>query len=157
MAGRGPAPKPADKRRRRNASVDATSLSSDGALRGSPLPRSGWVMRLDGEPMDLPWPEATKTWWLNWRRSPQAKAFTASDWDVLLETAVLHARFWSGDHSVASELRLRVAKFGATVEDRARLKMEIEHQDDAPASTETLSDVPDLTDYRRRYAAGSSE
>jgi hypothetical protein len=113
------------------------------------------MMRLDGESAEMPWPEATKTWWLNWRKSPQAAAFAASDWDVLLETAVLHARFWTGDHAVASELRLRVSKFGATLEDRARLKMEIDQGDDAPASTTSDPAVPDLTDYRRRYAAGN--
>jgi hypothetical protein len=114
------------------------------------------MMRLDGESAEMPWPEATKSWWLNWRKSPQAISFAASDWDFLLETAVLHAKFWSGDHSVAAELRLRAAKFGATVEDRLRLKMEIEQdQGDAPASTPADPTVPDLTDYRRRYAAGS--
>jgi hypothetical protein len=103
----------------------------------------------------MAWPEPTKAWWLNWRKSAQAQTFSPSDWDFLLETAVLHARFWSGDHSVAGELRLRVAKFGATPEDRLRLKMDIE-SDESPAAKPAKPDgVSDISDYRRRLAAGS--
>lgn len=155
MSGRGPAPKPADKRHRRNAS-GTTSLVPDGILRGSPLPRSGYSLRIDGEKLDFSWPDQTKAWWLNWRRSAMAQTFSASDWDFLLETAVLHAAFWDGDRSVAPELRLRVAKFGATPEDRLRLKLTIES--DEPAEGPEISDspgVPQMSDYRRRLAAGS--
>ena len=54
-----------------------------------------------------------------------ASKFTETDWAFLLDTAVLHAEFWLGDRKMAPELRLRVAKFGGTLEDRARLKFEI--------------------------------
>jgi hypothetical protein len=60
-------------------------------------------------------------------------AFTATDWSELMDTTVLHAQFWSGDTKVAPELRLRVAKFGATAEDRARLRITFAHADDADA------------------------
>ncbi|MEU7096065.1 hypothetical protein [Kitasatospora aureofaciens] len=83
-----------------------------------------------------------------------AQTFTPADWDFLLETAVLHAAFWDGDRTVASELRLRVAKFGATPEDRLRLKLEIEADDQGDTVAES-SDVPDIADYRRKFAAGS--
>jgi hypothetical protein len=86
-----------------------------------------------------------------------AQTFTPADWDFLLETAVLHALFWDGDRSVASELRLRVAKFGATPEDRLRLKLEIyqdQDQGDAAEPAAESSSVPDISDYRRRFAAG---
>ena len=59
-----------------------------------------------------------------WGESAQAAHFTATDWEFLLETALLHARFWGGEASLAGELRLRVAKFGATPEDRQRLRYE---------------------------------
>lgn len=52
-----------------------------------------------------------------------------------MDTALLHAELWSGNGAVASELRLRVAKFGATPEDRARLRMSIE--DPKPAARAT--------------------
>jgi hypothetical protein len=43
--------------------------------------------------------------------------------DYLLDTAVLHAEFWLGDRSVEASPRLWVAKFGATPEDRQRLRL----------------------------------
>lgn len=106
MAGRGFAPKNAD------AELEVTA---DGKARGPSLPKLA----------DRDWPAPTKAWWGNWRKSAQAQTFQPTDWDFLLDTAMLHAKFHEGDASVAGELRLRVAKFGATVEDRARLKMAI--------------------------------
>lgn len=133
MAGQGPAPKDPDKRARRNAVPGTQDLAPDGELRGFPLPRKGFsttskVKTPDGWTSlreDHEWPDETRRWWLNWRKSAQAQTFTDSDWDFLLETALLHAQFWLGDNSVASELRLRVAKFGATPEDRARLRIRV--------------------------------
>lgn len=112
MAGSGPAPKSAGKRRRRNVDpVPVTKLEQPTQSRGPDLPPG-------------PWHGQTIQWWENWRGSPQAASFLATDWDVLLETALLHTMFWAGNEKVAGELRLRVAKFGATVEDRARLRMQ---------------------------------
>ena len=114
MAGRGPAPKPAGERRRRNpVAVVESVVVPDAVLRGRELP---------GE---FAWCSQTHKWWDTWRGSAQAQAFTDSDWDFLLDTALLHHLFWEGDRSVAAELRLRVAKFGATPEDRARLRMSV--------------------------------
>lgn len=123
MAGRGPAPKPASERVRRNVDPSPTiELGADDVLRGPDLPDDLWDPIRD-EP--LRWPSLTRRWWENWRRSAQAQTFTATDWDFLTETALLHRRFANGDASVAAELRLRVAKFGATPEDRARLRLAI--------------------------------
>lgn len=113
MAGRGPAPKPSDQVRRRNERAPMTVLTVDGKEYGPDLPDTH------------EWPAATLAWWETWRKSAQAQKFTDTDWAFLLDTAVLHADFWLGDRSVAAELRLRAAKFGATPEDRARLKLEV--------------------------------
>lgn len=113
MAGRGPAPKNPDERRRRNAAPAVTVVSADGQEHGPELPES------------FEWPPQTVAWWKTWRMSPQAQKFTDTDWSFLLDTAVLHAEFWLGNRALASELRLRAAKFGATPEDRARLKIEV--------------------------------
>lgn len=78
------------------------------------------------------WPGATRRWWDTWRRSPMAQTFTDTDWDFLMDTALLHAELWAGNGAVASELRLRVAKFGATPEDRARLRLQIAEPDAKP-------------------------
>ena len=121
MAGRGPAPKDPSERRRRNADpVPTTVLKPSTELCGPSLPES------------VDWPDATLSWWETWRRSPQAATFTDTDWSFLLDTAMLHMAFWAGDTKAAAELRLRVAKFGATPEDRARLRMEVA----SPAETE---------------------
>lgn len=59
-----------------------------------------------------------------WGRSAQAETFTATDWSFLLDTALMHHAMWSkGQWTLAAEVRLRVAKYGATPEDRARLRM----------------------------------
>lgn len=77
------------------------------------------------------WPTATKRWWEMWSRSPLTKDFTENDWSELLDTALVHARHWSGDPKAAAELRIRAAKFGATPEDRARLKIVFAAADEA--------------------------
>lgn len=124
MAGRGPAPKDPAKRRRRNAApVPTTVVVDDGQVRGPDLPEGH------------DWPEQTRIWWETWRSSPQAQMMTDTDWSFLLDTALLHAELWSGNGAVASELRLRVAKFGATPEDRARLRMQVGEGDEKPAGT----------------------
>lgn len=115
MAGRGPAPKETRSRERdqRRRDAETIAVADDGELRGPELPEG------------IDWPDATLDWWDTWRRSPQAQTFTDTDWSFLLDTAQLHMRFWDGDNKVAGELRLRMAKFGATPEDRARLKISI--------------------------------
>lgn len=120
MAGRGPAPKDPSQRRRMNKPEQFEVVSADGAIHGPELPTSHY------------WPDATLVWWETWRKSAMAVKFTDTDWNFLLDTAVLHADFWLGDRKVAPELRLRVAKFGATPEDRARLKVEVGNPDKAP-------------------------
>lgn len=123
MAGRGPAPKDASERRRRNADpIPTVVVSVPGDPCGPALPA------------EIDWPDATLSWWETWRKSPQASTFTETDWSFLLDTALLHMAFWDGDTKVAAELRLRAAKFGATPEDRARLRIEV-----APTSPEAKS------------------
>jgi hypothetical protein len=129
MAGRGFAPgqnaKPAGERRRRNTPEQLTVLSSDGEVHGPELPDTH------------DWPAATTAWWETWRTCPQASSFTKTDWSFLLDTAVLHADFWLGDRSIAAELRLRAAKFGATPEDRARLKIAVTEPGKKPPPAQT--------------------
>ena len=96
---------------RRNAAPELAVVVPDDHVRGPELPD------------EYEWPDATRSWWQHWRESAQSQTFLATDWDYLLDTALLHADFWLGDRSVESGLRLRVAKFGATPEDRQRLKL----------------------------------
>lgn len=135
MAGRGPAPKPVLQRESRTQARNdaATKLTADGDVRGPDLPEGAWHPR-------------TLEWWDTWRRSAQAQVLTPTDWDALMETAILHSELWSGDTKVAGELRLRVAKFGATVEDRMRLRMQV----DAEVSEATAPAPAVQADRRRR-------
>lgn len=120
MAGRGPAPKDPGRRVRRNAdSVPVVVLPA----------------RYEAQPAlpDLfPWPERTRQWWQMWATAPQAELFTQTDWDFLLDTALIHADIWGNwNLDRMPELRLRVAKFGATPEDRARLRIQFAAADEA--------------------------
>lgn len=126
MAGRGPAPKDPSQRRRMNKPEQFEVVTADGELHGEELPDT------------YEWPAATLAWWKTWRSSAQASKFTETDWSFLLDTAVLHAEFWMGNRALASELRLRAAKFGATPEDRARLKIEVGNPDATPKAPARL-------------------
>lgn len=112
MSGRGPAPKPSNRRARTNSD-----------------PKALTVLRFEHAvapelPDDIDWHARTVAWWAMWANSPQADTFTETDWSFLLDTALMHHAMWSkGQWTLAAEVRLRVAKFGATPEDRARLRM----------------------------------
>lgn len=120
MAGRGPAPRPVRARetdtKRRDAEL--TRVVPDGVLRGRDLPDHDWHPR-------------TVRWWLTWRRSAQARTFCETDWDFLEDTAYLYDSLAKGDSSLAAEVRIRVAKFGATPEDRMRLKLAVDEVSDS--------------------------
>lgn len=112
MAGIGPAPKPANRRARSNVEVRPTTVLRFVEAHQPDLPET------------IEWHPLTRDWWATWADSPQADSFTATDWSFLLDTALMHHAMWEkGQWTLAAEVRLRVAKFGATPEDRARLRM----------------------------------
>lgn len=121
MAGRGSAPKDPSRRARRNQDAIPTTVLTFCAGVQPVLP--------DG----VNWPAATRQWWRVWGESAQAALMTATDWSFLLDTALIHAKFWRGDLGQGPELRLRVAKYGATLEDRARLRIQFADADKADA------------------------
>jgi hypothetical protein len=117
MAGQGPAPKQTGRKVGHSKAQGMTTIEF-----------------VRGEQPELPeninWPERTQQWWAMWAESPLSATFGQTDWDFLLDTAILHAAYWSGDLSAAAELRIRVAKFGATPEDRARLRIQFAEADE---------------------------
>lgn len=140
MPGMGPAPKPASQRRRRNAEPEKTAVEGDNRVRGPRLPE---------DILEEPWHPRTTAWWDTWRRSPMAKSFTGTDWDFLLDTALMHHTMWSKQRwEFAAELRLRSAKFGATPEDRMRLKIEVVSP--APKAAAPVATAGEVTDIRSR-------
>lgn len=131
MAGYGPAPKAKPHRGKDNQGLERVHLTEDEEVRGPELPD------------DVEWHIRTVCWWETWRRSPQAQILTATDWDFLLDTALMHSAMWTKEQwALAAEVRLRVAKFGATPEDRLRLRIQVDlpevgSPEDVPAGTVT--------------------
>lgn len=152
MAGRGPAPK--ESRQRADKTVKRESLRNDEVL-GPELPDPVYlpVYYKEHAEDDVPrWHPLTVRWWENWRRSPQAvKLLTDPDWDFLLDTAVAHHVSWcTGKFDMLGELRIRVAKYGATPEDRLRLKVEIEDpREKFPAGNGAGNNVTPIDQARR--------
>lgn len=127
MAGRGPAPKPADQRRNRRADTIATShLVDDGQKVGPELK--------DLTGVDY-WNERTLRWFEVWRSSAQAKTFTSTDWQRLGMLAdIVEAFFQKPSKALFEEIRLNEERFGATIVDRQRARMVIapSENDSAP-------------------------
>ena len=134
MAGRGPAPMDPAKRARKSKARGPEMTVIHAEPSGQPeLPEFQAQVKVDGELVwqEFEWPEQTRRWWAMWADSPLSADFAETDWDFLLDTALIHARYWMGTMSLAGELRLRVAKFGATPEDRARLRIQFAGADES--------------------------
>ena len=121
MPATGPPPKAPNKRARRNKDVLPLRVVHAEPSGQPELP----------EPPEGEWPAPTRRWWQMWAESPLAKDFTANDWSELMDTALLHAAYWSGELRFGSELRQRVANFGATPADRAKLRITFAAADEA--------------------------
>lgn len=144
MSGNGPPPN-ARKVRRNKEAIPQTVLRFEHA---EPPELPDFRIERGGKLVEFVWPERTREWWEMWKASPQAEHFGSTDWDYLLDTALIHARLWSGDMSAAAELRLRVAAFGATPADRARLRMVFADADDADGGRGASGGAPSS---RERY------
>lgn len=145
MAGHGPAGR--EERSRQRDTPERTTLVVDQVTRGTELP--------DGVlPDGAAWHPMTVRWWMAWRCSPQSQRMLSEpDWMFMLDTALLHHVMWSGGKwDLASEVRLRVAKFGATPEDRLRLKLEIDLTD-VVEDDDVAASVSDLSARRNRLLA----
>lgn len=144
MPGQGRAPKerrahPSNDRQRQ---AEMTHLEPDGYVRGPELPD-------DVLPNGEEWHPATLRWWETWRLSAQSQTFTETDWRFLLDTALMHHTMWSkGRWEYAGELRLRCGKFGATPEDRMRLKQKVHTPADGDA--EAPPEIGSAASARRR-------
>jgi len=150
VAGNGLAPK-ASRSRARDTPVRDT-VKSDGRLGGWELPKD--ALGVDPKTgLMIEWHERTVAWWEAWRASPQGtRMVTEVDWHFLLDTALMHHTMWAnGRWEFSAEVRLRAAKFGATPEDRARLKFEIEVPEQYPAGNAgNNQNVTDMQGRRKR-------
>lgn len=145
MPGVGPAPKDAATRRRRNKpAAPSVTVEVDGELRGPELP----------DLVDDAWHSRTVAWYRTWRASAQAQVFTDTDWDFLIDTALMHHTMWSkGKWEFASEVRLRGAKLGATRDDRKRLGVDVAAPD-RPKAAGQAAGVTDISTRRRLLDEG---
>lgn len=143
MAGVGPPPKSPERRARRNKSPEMQVIISE------PVKQPVLPKRM---PNGEPWPEITRAWWRMWGKDPLAAEFRATDWAELRDTAAIHGAYWSGDLKMAGELRLRTAKFGATAEDRARLRIQYAAADEADDKRERRRAGSAGEETKRRYS-----
>lgn len=136
-------PKDDSVRQRRNAPPIPTTIldrRKDNELIGPDLPK------------EFSWGKRTREWWDMWRRSEIAPRMEKSDWEHLMDTANLHNEYWSRTlppasmTSYAAEIRRRVAAFGATLEDR--LKLRIKFADTEESQKEPLKTSVPQSNYR---------
>ena len=131
MSGRGRAPKPADKKLGHATKPKSEYATTD--LTAEPCPQP----KLQGTKHR---PE-TRRWWRTWTTCAQSKLFTASDWETLLQVVPLVDEYWRApDVHKLSELRLQMAKFGATPEDRLRLRWVIKPPEPKSSTTSARKD-----------------
>lgn len=104
----------------------------------------------------IDWHPKTREWWDTWRRSTQAVMFEQTDWEELESAALLHHNIWNNPKiSVAqlsaglAELRQRVAKYGATYEDRLKLRMKF--ADASLKEDKMVNSSPKKVDYRKMF------
>lgn len=126
MAGRGFPP--SGNRQRERDNKPTTKVARAAKLHGKPLPKASLTLPrglpdADGVmPPEPEWHPQTVAWWDAMRRNPLCADIGPEGWQFLLDTALLHNTAWTeGNLKLFPEIRLRVAKFGVTPEDRARL------------------------------------
>jgi hypothetical protein len=148
MAGPGRIPKEV-RSEARKTQVRTKLVAGDEKV-GFPLPKGVLGKTPDGK--HVKWHPVTVKWWEHWRRSPQASRMLSEvDWDFLLDTALMHHAMWLNKRwEFAGEIRLRAAKFGATPEDRLRLKVEIDTPEEARAGSASESAPSALTSLDER-------
>ncbi|GAA3581159.1 hypothetical protein GCM10022198_00320 [Klugiella xanthotipulae] len=156
MAGVGPPPKDPNKRARRNKDVAPLHVVTVEPDPQPELPEFEVQVTIDGDLQSTKfvWPEATRRWWNVMGDHPLAPSFTNLDWEYLLDTARLHADYWQGNLKQAGELRLRMAKYGFTPEDRARLRISFAQATTSEAEARTKSDKPPSS--RDRYGMSAT-
>lgn len=140
MAGRGFAPQERNGRGKA-PKLPMRELADTGEMHGPELP--------DGVlPGGEDWHPMTRALWDSLRRSPLLAEEPELGWVFLIDTALMHSVMWSkGKWEFASEVRLRLAKYGATPEDRLRLRLKITTPADQDKPTEA---TPAETAARRR-------
>lgn len=112
---RGPAPGP--NARRRNTPALGEHGMTDAPAEGRALPKALGIQT-----------SGAKRFWKTWASAPQTQHWLETDWSELEITTKLVDEFFQGNTRLAGEIRQRVGRWGATTEDRARLRMDFDRQ-----------------------------
>lgn len=147
MAGNGPAPSPNTKTQGATPADRSRfdRIAVDGEVRGPELSPK--------QPSGHDWRPTTIEWYERWRVSAQAQRFTPTDWDELFLAAILYDQVIGTDKGrtlAMAELRQRVAKLGATEEDRARLRYTIVSDASQLPQSNSRTPIAAVADISRR-------
>lgn len=83
------------------------------------------VSRQPELPDEIPWTAKTRQWWASLPDTPGSDGWTASDWEFLMTTALVHADVWGNSNfDRLSELRIREEEMGITPSARRKLGVE---------------------------------
>ena len=143
MAGRGPAPKPADLRQRRNKASTNAHLPSEADSAENEVPDLPPLDCEDDDGSPVDWHPMVTEWWDSVWRSPMASEFVESDKrGGLFELALLRQGFWTatsrtGRLEAAREIRLQDVRFGLDAISRRRLQWEIDRGEEAAEKTKS--------------------
>lgn len=137
--------KPKGEVRRRNRPVlDWQEVDAVPYHGGPKLPKT--------QPGGMPWHQWTKDWWGVVSAMPHCVLWDESDWRFALETAIVAARFHSGDVKVATELRNREKVLGTTMDFRRDLRIRyVEPTIEVPAG------VTAIEEYKQRLGYGDND
>lgn len=147
MAGRGPAPKPANIRQRTNRKAGSATIE---ALDGQEIP-------LIPNPDERKWHPLTVAAWQHAWQSPMASQWLETDADALGRLALVWDSFYKAPSADAlKEIRLQSALFGLSPLDRSRLQWEVSRGDEAEQKQTKRAESPRRTgmqDPRRLLVA----
>jgi hypothetical protein len=144
MAGRGPAPKPANLRQRTNKKAGATTLVMPPVESGSSK-KTEDVPEIPN-PDNREWHPLTLKSWRNAWLSPMASQFIETDFDGLGRLALLWDAFYrEPDGKLMAEIRQQEARFGLAPLDRTRLQWEFARGEEAETRQQRRRESPKRT------------
>lgn len=121
MAGRGPAPKDPEQRRRTNTPTRGEWTEVRAPAKPVVVPLSKVGAAPDGG-----WPARTKALWESWRQDAATTVWGPGDLAAAIELIYLHAE-WTvyGPASLAAEIRLRSESLGLTLKGKQDRRLRV--------------------------------
>lgn len=99
-------------------------------------------------PEEVPWPDKTRQWWRSLPDTPGADSWSASDWEFLMTTALVHADVWGNQNfDRLAELRVREQEMGITPS--ARRKLGIGSEQNPSEEQKSMTPLEAIAEERR--------